>query len=114
VLTAIHRLFDSSKNLDISFKDFVNALCKLNAEMVGLQASELAIQVDQQGVEESGGSQLTLPMNQSQENVVQRRRVSGIYIPKNLVWDISASAATFFMTRKHLGPIANVWGLWDR
>jgi hypothetical protein len=53
--------------------------------MVGMQASDLAIQVDQSDAEESGGSMLGVPVNQSQENVIQRRRVSGIYIPKNLV-----------------------------
>lgn len=86
VLTAIQRLFDSSKNLDdTSFKDFINALCKLSAEVVGMQASDLAIQVDHSDAEESGSSLLTVPAILSQENVVQRRRTSGIYIPKNLV-----------------------------
>lgn len=85
VLTAIQRLFDASKNLDdAAFKDFVDALCKLSAEVVGMQASDLANQVDQSD-DESGGGLLTVAMNQSQESVIHRRRVSGIYIPKNLV-----------------------------
>lgn len=97
VLTAIQRLFDSSKNLDdLAFKDFVNALCKLSAEMVGMQASDLAILVDQSDAEESGGN-LGVPVNQSQDNVVQRRRVSGIYIPKNMVRNIILPLAFLFM-----------------
>jgi len=111
VLTAIQRLFDSSKNLDDpAFKAFVNALCKLSAEMVGMQASDLAIQVDQSDAEESGGN-LGVPIHQSQENVVQRRRVSGIYIPKNMVRGILPTS--FFAHDHDWGHLAKVWGLWD-
>ena len=85
---AIQRLFDSSKNLeDNAFKDFINALCKLSAEMVGMQASDaMVVPVDSsEGREESANGLLSVPLNQSQENFVHRRRVSGIFIPKNLV-----------------------------
>ncbi|CDO76858.1 hypothetical protein BN946_scf185033.g55 [Trametes cinnabarina] len=79
---AIQRLFDASKNLDDdAFRDFVNALCKLSAAMIGMQS-------------ESGGS-LTVE-NESSDNLASsptlsppvdsahRRRVSGIHLPRTL------------------------------
>ncbi|KAF8968453.1 hypothetical protein BDZ97DRAFT_1902846 [Flammula alnicola] len=80
---AVQRLFDSSKNLeDSAFKDFVNALCKLSSEMVGMQTSEvIPVNVSDSG-EEAGG--FLSVSNRSQENVIHRRRVSGIQIPKSL------------------------------
>jgi hypothetical protein len=107
VLTAIQRIFDSSKNLDdTAFKDFVNALCKLSAEMVGMQASDLAIQADQSDADESGGGLLTVAVNQSQENVLHRRRSSGIYIPKNTVRDIFQLAPLVLVRNRE--PLAKV------
>lgn len=83
---AVQRLFDSSKNLeDSAFKDFVNALCKLSSEMVGMQTTEVVpVNVSESG-EETGGTGGMLTINKSQEIVSNRRRVSGIYIPKNVV-----------------------------
>lgn len=80
---AVQRLFDSSKNLeDTAFRDFVNALCKLSAEMVGMQTTEVVpVNVSDSG-EDNGG---LLTINKSQESMANRRRVSGIYIPKNVV-----------------------------
>ena len=99
VLTAIQRLFDASKNLeDTALKDFVDALCKLSAEVVGMQASDLANQVDRSDNDENGGGLLTVNMNQSQESVVHRRRVSGIYIPKNLVRLLAYTVSFLFLT----------------
>ncbi|KAH9475059.1 Protein MON2-like protein [Psilocybe cubensis] len=82
---AVQRLFDSSKNLeDSAFKDFVNALCKLSSEMVGMQTTEVvAVNVSETG-EETGATGTTLTINKSQESFGNRRRVSGIYIPKNV------------------------------
>lgn len=83
---AIQRLFDSTKNLeDRAFKDFVDALCKLSREMVGMQAAEHVVPINVSESEDSNSSLLTVPSNKSQENMVHRRRISGIYIPKNLV-----------------------------
>ncbi|PPQ90332.1 hypothetical protein CVT25_007734 [Psilocybe cyanescens] len=81
---AVQRLFDSSKNLeDSAFRDFVNALCKLSTEMVGMQTTEVVpVNVSESGEEAGGGGMLTI--NKSQESVGNRRRVSGIYIPKNV------------------------------
>ncbi|KAG6852839.1 hypothetical protein C0991_008678, partial [Blastosporella zonata] len=79
---AIQRLFDASKNLeDIAYKHFVNALCRLSAEMVEMQSG--------------GGSAMLVP-DESHEDVASaaglsprtaashRRRVSGIHIPRAL------------------------------
>lgn len=83
---AIQRLFDSSKNLeDSAFKDFVNALCKLSSEMVGMQTSEV-VPVNTSESGEDGGTFLNVS-NRSRESVIHRRRVSGIQIPKNFVSD---------------------------
>ena len=81
---AIQRLFDSSKNLeDPAFRDFINALCKLSAEMVNMQSdggmSIVPVRVSESG--DDAGS----PLNISSENVAQRRRISGIHIPKTTV-----------------------------
>jgi hypothetical protein len=81
---AVQKLFDSSKNLeDLAFRDFINALCKLSSEMVGMQTSEvIPVNGTESGEDASG---LLGVSNRSQDNIIHRRRVSGIYIPKNLV-----------------------------
>jgi len=89
---AVQRLFDSSKNLeDSAFRDFVNALCKLSAEMVGMQTTEMVpINVSESGEDASGLLTVGASSNKSQENVMHRRRVSSIYTPKNVVCPSSA------------------------
>ncbi|PPQ88756.1 hypothetical protein CVT25_008626 [Psilocybe cyanescens] len=59
---AVQRLFDSSKNLeDFAFRDFVNALCKLSTEMVGIQTTEVVpINVSESGEEAGGGGMLMI------------------------------------------------------
>jgi hypothetical protein len=83
IQNAIQRLFDASKNLeDSAFQDFVNALCKLSSEMVGMQSdigSTLLSGGDTVGLEElasPGGLSPVTP---------HRRRVSGIHLPRTLV-----------------------------
>ncbi|KAF5319150.1 hypothetical protein D9619_008506 [Psilocybe cf. subviscida] len=77
---SIQRLFDSSKNLeDSAYKDFINALCKLSSEMVGMQSAEI---VPVNDVDDDGVTMLA--PNRSQETFVNRRRVSGIQIPRNM------------------------------
>ncbi|KAG5638067.1 hypothetical protein H0H81_002035 [Sphagnurus paluster] len=79
---AIQRLFDASKNLeDPAYKHFINALCKLSAEMVEMQSS---------------GGNFGVPDSESHEDVMSpgalsprsntahRRRISGIHIPRTL------------------------------
>ncbi|KAF9559372.1 hypothetical protein CPC08DRAFT_666543 [Agrocybe pediades] len=80
---SVQRLFDSSKNLeDSAFRDFVNALCKLSAEMVGMQTTETIVVNASESGEDATGL-LSVAKNQSQESVMHRRRVSSIYTPKN-------------------------------
>lgn len=83
---AIQRLFDSSKNLeDSAFRDFVNALCKLSSEMVGMQTSEVIPVNPSESSEDTPPFLSVAGRNRSSESVVHRRRVSGIQIPKNFV-----------------------------
>lgn len=70
---AIQRLFDTSKNMeDDAFTQFIAALCKLSLEMVGMQ------------------SQSPLVLSPSTDDLSpiparQRRRVSGIHMPRTPV-----------------------------
>ncbi|KAL6306601.1 hypothetical protein BKA93DRAFT_729312 [Sparassis latifolia] len=77
---AIQRLFDASKNLDDgAFRDFVNALCKLSAAMIGMQSEgnePLVVETD--SVEELVTSASLSPLPE------HRRRVSGIHLPHTL------------------------------
>jgi hypothetical protein len=91
VQSAIQRMFDNSKNLeDPAFRDFVNALCKLSGEMVGMQSGEAeqdnssVVESNQslQSLEESKSATLS-PRLRSEE--LHRRRVSGIHLPRTLV-----------------------------
>ncbi|KAH6905130.1 hypothetical protein BKA70DRAFT_1293490 [Coprinopsis sp. MPI-PUGE-AT-0042] len=81
-LTAIQRLFDASKNLDDpSFKDFLEALCKLSSEMVGMQ-SEGGGLMPVASVESMPDASSTLSVR---SDSTHRRRMSGIHIPKTQV-----------------------------
>ncbi|KAF8129901.1 hypothetical protein EV363DRAFT_1399707 [Boletus edulis] len=73
VQLAIQRLFEASKNLeDSAFQDFVNALCKLSSEMIGMQSHRKSLLP-------------FLPTTLSPRNdLFHRRRVSGIHLPKTL------------------------------
>ncbi|TFK38576.1 hypothetical protein BDQ12DRAFT_735649 [Crucibulum laeve] len=74
---AIQRLFDASKNLeDSAFSDFVGALCRLSAEMVGMQTGGEVVNAEPgESVEDVG---------LSPRDPAHRRRVSGIHIPRTL------------------------------
>ncbi|CAK5277941.1 unnamed protein product [Mycena citricolor] len=75
LLAAIQRLFDASKNLeDDAFKHFVGALCRLSAEMVGMQSEEEPPVLD---LPETTGDDLPSP-------TLPRRRASGIHLPRTL------------------------------
>lgn len=81
--SGIQRLFDASKNLeDSAFRDFVNALCRLSGEMIGMQTASLSAFESEESLEEAGS--LT-PVPTPKNEVTNRRRVSGIHIPKTLV-----------------------------
>lgn len=79
--TGIQRLFDASKNLDDSaFRHFVNALCRLSAEMVGMQSDTVGIP-DSDSFEEAGSGLGLSPRT----DPAHRRRASGIHIARTLV-----------------------------
>ncbi|KAK7030884.1 Endocytosis and vacuole integrity protein [Paramarasmius palmivorus] len=88
ILNAMQRLFDASKNLeDEAFKSFVKALCKLSAEMVGMQTDSRDLEVITEGDnDEDDGRTLTTPtvVTSSVKEASHRRRVSGIHIPRTL------------------------------
>lgn len=82
--TAIQRLFDASKNLeDDAFSHFINALCRLSAEMVGMQTDGDTQIVDASdsnlGSEEPQSATLS-----PRPEPAHRRRVSGIHLPRTL------------------------------
>jgi hypothetical protein len=80
--SGIQRLFDASKNLeDSAFRDFVNALCRLSGEMIGMQTASLSGLESEESLEETG---MATPTPKS-EVTNRRRRVSGIHIPRTLV-----------------------------
>jgi hypothetical protein len=78
---AIQSLFDASKNLeDDAFRHFINALCRLSAEMVGMQTDGESI-LD---TSERNSLDDTATLSPKIEPA-HRRRVSGIHIPRTLV-----------------------------
>lgn len=93
LLASIQRLFDASKNLeDAAFRDFVEALCKLSAEMVGMQSQAGRSDLvpvneddDQDGPSASSSSAtLALTMPKAESGASMMRRASGLYIPRTL------------------------------
>ncbi|KIK97811.1 hypothetical protein PAXRUDRAFT_824529 [Paxillus rubicundulus Ve08.2h10] len=83
VQLAIQRLFETSKNLeDSAFQDFVNALCKLSSEMIGMQsdASEIMVESESDELSNSVTSATLSPRN----DLLHRRRVSGIHLQRTL------------------------------
>jgi len=86
--SAMQRLFDSSKNLeDLAFRDFINSLCRLSSEMVGMQSDGVSTStVDTGSLENVGGSATLAP----RDDPAHRRRVSGIHLPRTLVSSLSA------------------------
>jgi hypothetical protein len=84
LLSSIQRLFDASKNLDDgAFRHFVNALCRLSAEMVGMQTGEETGSI----IESSSTSLEETRALSPKTDAAHRRRVSGIHIPRTLVCD---------------------------
>ncbi|CAL1702898.1 unnamed protein product [Somion occarium] len=86
LVNAIQRLFDASKNLDDrAFHDFVTALCKLSAAMVGMQSERSeTLTVESESTDElPSNSPLLSPLSPASE-AAHRRRVSGIHLPRTL------------------------------
>ena len=81
---AIQRLFDASKNLeDEAFCDFVKALCKLSAAMIGMQTDTLSESESTDDLQSSTSA--TLSPSAAAGESAHRRRVSGIHLPRTLV-----------------------------
>lgn len=93
VQVAIQRLFDASKLLeDPAFKDFVNALCRLSTEMVGMQFQGDSAGLDTEFADEmasTGSATSLVPSLTTPRSEQSRRRVSGIHLPRTLVCIIS-------------------------
>ncbi|KAI0086033.1 guanine nucleotide exchange factor in Golgi transport N-terminal-domain-containing protein [Irpex rosettiformis] len=78
---SIQRLFDASKNLeDSAFRDFIGALCKLSASMVGMQRDEGEVV----SLSESADEFVASPSATLLTDTVNRRRVSGIHLPRTM------------------------------
>ncbi|KAG8736515.1 hypothetical protein FRC10_009226 [Ceratobasidium sp. 414] len=79
ILATMDKLFEASKSLeDSAFGDFIDALCKLSAAMVGMQSDGAT-----DPTEEPRSSTSLLPSISSSENL-QRRRASGIHVSRTL------------------------------
>ncbi|KAF8666808.1 C-terminal region of Mon2 protein [Rhizoctonia solani] len=75
ILTTMEKIFDASKNLeDSAFGDFIRALCKLSAAMVGMQSESIQIE----NTDDPKSSSTMLQTVSSSDNL-QRRRASGIH-----------------------------------
>lgn len=83
VQASIQRLFDASKNLDDNaFHHFVSALCRLSAAMIGMQSeSGDTFSLDSESTYEHGSGSMLSPSL----DLLHRRRVSGIHLPRTLV-----------------------------
>ncbi|KAF8656137.1 hypothetical protein AX16_002739 [Volvariella volvacea WC 439] len=85
---AIQRLLDATRNFeDTAFRDFINALCRLSSEMVGMQTQAevgSATGLGFTAIESESTEDTSLGGNLSPKTEVHRRRVSGIHIPRTL------------------------------
>ncbi|EUC64796.1 MON2 peripheral membrane protein, putative, partial [Rhizoctonia solani AG-3 Rhs1AP] len=80
ILTTIEKIFDASKSLeDSAFGDFIHALCKLSAAMVGMQSDAVQIEI----TDDPKSSSTMLQAISSSDNL-QRRRASGIHVTRTL------------------------------
>ncbi|CUA76100.1 Protein MON2 homolog [Rhizoctonia solani] len=80
ILAAIERVFDASKSLeDSAFGDFIHALCKLSAAMVGMQSDTVQLET----TDDPKSSSTMLQAVSSSDNL-QRRRASGIHVTRTL------------------------------
>ena len=90
VLATIHKLFEASKDLeDDAFKEFVTALCKLSAEMIGMQAGPDLTASPMAGYdsenEDTDGAVTTPVVPSKPDQQLHRRRVSGIQLSRTPV-----------------------------
>jgi hypothetical protein len=91
VLATIHKVFEASKNLeDEAFKEFVTALCKLSAEMIGMQAgpdpsASPVAGYDSENEDAGGAAAIALVLQSKSEQQLHRRRASGIQFTRTPV-----------------------------
>ncbi|KAG9312399.1 guanine nucleotide exchange factor in Golgi transport N-terminal-domain-containing protein [Chiua virens] len=84
VQLAIQRLFEASKNLeDSAFQDFVNALCRLSSEMIGMQSDAAKTLGEAESTDELASSVSSATLS-PRNDLLHRRRVSGIHLPRTL------------------------------
>lgn len=82
ILSTMDKLFDASKSLeDSAFGEFIDALCKLSAAMVGMQSDGVQVL---EPVDEIKSTPSLLQSASSSDNI-QRRRASGIHVSRTLV-----------------------------
>lgn len=85
----IQRLFDSSKSLeDEAFKHFVDALCRLSGEMIGMQSETPGVLVESYSEELD---MLAAEALSPRSVHTHRRRASGIHIPKTMSSTVGSS-----------------------
>jgi len=84
VLATIHKVFEASRNLeDEAFKQFVTALCKLSAEMIGMQAGPDLTVSPMSGYDSENEDTNGVPVVPSKtDSQLHRRRVSGIQLTR--------------------------------
>jgi hypothetical protein len=102
MLQSIQRLFDASKNLeDSAFKDFVEALCRLSLEMVGMQSETPGVLMESDSNEDVD----TLDVLSPKSFHSHRRRVSGIHIPRTMVSPTDAHFTNDLASASALGTL---------
>lgn len=83
ILATMERIFDASKSLeDSAFGEFIDALCKLSAAMVGMQSESIQIV---ESTDEPRPSSTSMLQPVSSSDNLQRRRASGIHVSRTLV-----------------------------
>lgn len=82
MLQSIQHLFDASVILeDSAYTYFVEALCRLSLEMVGMQSETPGVLLESESVEDITGPEVLSPKSFHSH----KRRVSGIHIPRTMV-----------------------------
>ncbi|WVQ95482.1 hypothetical protein IAU59_002579 [Kwoniella sp. CBS 9459] len=99
----INALFDSSRDLpDEAFTTFVTALCQLSAEMIGTNAPNLFVDLNENSHHVSVPSTPTMALSPSQDG--QRRRTSGI----NISHSIKSGERSFSLTKLRIVTTLNL------
>ena len=96
MLSAMDKLFEASKSLeDSAFGDFIDALCKLSAAMVGMQSDGVQVL---EPVDDTKSTTSLLQSISISDNI-QRRRASGIHVSRTLVSSYMHASTCLFIRR---------------